>query len=89
MLFRSVAATLAAGRLWGAGLDVFENEPLPPTAAIRTAPHTVLTPHAAYWSEESAAELRRRCTQNAIDMVLGRTPKACVNPEALAAALAK
>lgn len=85
----AVAATLAAGRLWGAGLDVFEDEPLPPTAAIRTAPHTVLTPHAAYWSEESAAELRRRCTQNAIDMVLGRTPKACVNPEALAAALAK
>ena len=85
----AVAAALAAGRLWGAGLDVFEDEPLSPSAAIRTAPHTVLTPHAAYWSEESAAELRRRCTQNAIDMVLGRTPKACVNPEALAAALAK
>ena len=53
------------------------------------APHTVLTSHAAYWSEESAVELRRRCTQNAIDVVRGRTPEACVNPEALPRALAK
>ena len=85
----AVAAALCAGELWGAGIDVFEHEPVSPDAPIMHAPHTVLTSHAAYWSEESAVELRRRCTQNAIDVVLGRTPEACVNPEALPAALAK
>ena len=85
----AVAAALCAGELWGAGIDVFEHEPVSPDAPIMHAPHTVLTSHAAYWSEESAVELRRRCTQNAIDVVLGRTPEACVNPEALSRALAK
>lgn len=85
----AVAAALCAGKLWGAGIDVFEHEPVSPDAPIMHAPHTVLTSHAAYWSEESAVELRQRCTQNAIDVVLGRAPENCVNPEALPAALAK
>ncbi len=85
----AVAAALEAGKLWGAGIDVFEHEPVSPEAAICRAPHTVLTSHAAYWSEESALELRTRCTQNAIDVVVGREPEACLNPEALPAALAK
>ncbi len=85
----AVAAALQSGKLWGAGIDVFEHEPVSPDAPICQAPHTVLTSHAAYWSEESAVELRTRCTQNAIDVVLGRQPEACVNPEALPKALAK
>lgn len=85
----AVAAALCAGKLWGAGIDVFEHEPVSPDAPIMHAPHTVLTSHAAYWSAESAVELRQRCTQNAIDVVCGRTPEACVNPEALSRALAK
>lgn len=85
----ALAEALEEGSLWGAGLDVFETEPLPPEAPILKAPHTVLTSHAAYWSEESAVELRTRCTRNAIAVVLGRHPEACVNPEALPTALAK
>lgn len=79
----ALAEALVEGRLWGAGIDVFEEEPVAPDAAICQAPHTVLTSHAAYWSEESSAELRRRCTQGAIDVVLGRTPESCLNPEVL------
>lgn len=75
----ALAEALEAGKLWGAGLDVFEEEPLPADAPIRKAPNVVLTPHAAYWSEESAVELRTRCTNNAIDVVLGREPENCVN----------
>lgn len=85
----AVAASLIEGRLWGAGIDVFPAEPLPADALIRKAPHTVLTPHAAYWSEESARELKERCTRNAIDVVSGRMPADCVNPEALPRALEK
>ncbi len=79
----AVADALCKGKLWGAGIDVFEEEPVPLNAPIMSAPHTVLTSHAAYWSEESVKELRTRCTNNAIDVVLGKTPDACVNPETL------
>jgi D-3-phosphoglycerate dehydrogenase len=81
----AVAERLRAGKLWGAGIDVFEQEPVDPDSAICKAPHVTLTPHAAYWSEESIVELRRRATQNAINVVCGRRPENCVNPEVLEA----
>ena len=80
----ALAQALVAGKLWGAGIDVFEEEPVSLDALICKAPHTVLTPHVAYWSEETAAQLRTRCTQNAIDVVLGKKPESCVNAEVLA-----
>ena len=45
------AALLAArhdGQLAGAGLDVYDTEPLPPGHPLRHAPNTVLTPHIGY-----------------------------------------
>ena len=77
----AVAAALCAGKLWGAGIDVFEHEPVSPDAPIMHAPHTVLTPHCAYWSEESGVELRTRAMQHVIDVLEGRRPEDVVNPE--------
>lgn len=82
----ALARALEEGRLWGAGIDVFESEPVDPGHPLLHAPHTVLSAHAAYWSEESARELRTRCATAAIDVVLGRTPADCLNPEALKSA---
>lgn len=67
----ALAAALEEGRLWGAGLDVFEDEPISSDHPIMRAPHSVLTPHAAYWSEESGVELRTRAMRNALDVLLG------------------
>ena len=50
---------------------------------ILKAPHTVLSAHAAYWSEESGEELRTRTMRSALDVVLGRVPADCLNPQAL------
>ena len=77
----ALAKALSAGELWGAGIDVFEEEPIDPVHPIMQAPHTVLTPHAAYWSEESGIELRTRAMRAAIDAVQGRVPVDCLNPE--------
>ena len=40
-------AALRAGRIGGAGLDVFELEPLPPDHPLWDAPNTIITPHVA------------------------------------------
>ena len=44
----ALLAALAAGRIAGAGLDVYDQEPLPADHPLRTAPRTVLTPHLGY-----------------------------------------
>lgn len=76
----ALACALQEGRLWGAGLDVFEGESIAADDPILAAPHTVLTPHAAYWSEESGVELRTRAYQAVLDALAGRRPVDCLNP---------
>ena len=77
----ALAQALCEDKLWGAGLDVFEQEqPFDFDHPIMKAPHTVLSAHAAYWSEESGRELRERAMQAAIDAVQGRVPVDCLNP---------
>ena len=49
----ALIAALCDGRIAGAALDVYGEEPLPPDAAIRTAPNTILTPHLGYATRES------------------------------------
>jgi phosphoglycerate dehydrogenase-like enzyme len=44
---------LNAGRIAGAGLDVYGREPLPPDAPILKAANTVLTPHLGYVTRET------------------------------------
>lgn len=79
----ALAAALKADRLWGAGIDVFEEEPVSLDHPLFSAPHTVLTPHVAYWSEESGFELRDRATRAVIDVLSGNMPLDCLNPEVL------
>jgi D-3-phosphoglycerate dehydrogenase len=55
---------LDAGILAGAGLDVLPVEPLADGSPLRTHPRVVLTPHAAFYSQESERELRRKAARN-------------------------
>jgi phosphoglycerate dehydrogenase-like enzyme len=44
---------LRAGAIAGAGLDVYDEEPLPPDHPLRRLPNTVITPHLGYVTEET------------------------------------
>jgi phosphoglycerate dehydrogenase-like enzyme len=45
---RALVSALESATIAGAGLDVFDVEPLPPDHALRRLPNTVLTPHIGY-----------------------------------------
>lgn len=54
-------------RLKGAALDVLPEEPPQASAAIVRHQRVLLSPHAAFYSEVAAKELRRKAAQNLID----------------------
>lgn len=50
---QALVAALRAGKLAGAGLDVYDEEPLPLDHPLRRLPNTVITPHLGYVTEET------------------------------------
>jgi phosphoglycerate dehydrogenase-like enzyme len=63
----ALIAALKEGRIAGAGLDVFDQEPLPADHPILSAPNTVLTPHLGYVTEENY----RAYFASAVESILG------------------
>lgn len=57
---------LMSGKLSGAALDVSDPEPLPLDSPIRQMPHVILTPHAAFFDEQSLDNLQYLASAEAI-----------------------
>lgn len=75
----AVVAALNSGRLAGAALDVFVPEPLPVDHALRSHPNTLLTPHAAFYSEQSMRDLQRLAAEEALRAGRGEPLRCPVN----------
>ncbi|RVT97087.1 D-2-hydroxyacid dehydrogenase family protein [Rhodovarius crocodyli] len=52
----ALIAALKAGTIAGAGIDVYDIEPIPPAHPLLSAPHALLTPHLGYVSAENFAQ---------------------------------
>ncbi|HTP26233.1 MAG TPA: phosphoglycerate dehydrogenase [Anaeromyxobacteraceae bacterium] len=83
----ALAEALAEGRLGGAGLDVYEVEPLPPGSPLRQLDNVILSPHVSGMDRMAQCRVTERCVSNVLEYLGGR-PEAIrpyvVNPEVLA-----
>jgi len=66
-------------RIAGAGLDVFEKEPIDPQNPLLKMDNVVVMPHTASYSDVAFALLRRTVGQEAARVVSGYWPKSVVN----------
>lgn len=74
----ALADALDAGLLAGAALDVLTDEPPDPANRLVGHPRTLITPHAAWYSDSAEAELRARGIGAVIDVLRGRQPAGLV-----------
>jgi D-3-phosphoglycerate dehydrogenase len=79
----ALVEALQLGLLAGAGLDVLEAEPLDPASPLLRMEQVIVTPHAAWYSEEGRSDLKRRAAEEAVRVLRGEPPRHCVNPEVL------
>ena len=82
----ALVEALRTGSILGAAIDVHETEPLPVGHPLTGFDSVVLTPHLAWYTEESFDELKRRTIGNVLEVCAGRQPRDIVNPEVLGAA---
>ena len=78
---------LEQGQIAGAGLDVFETEPLPRDSPVRRFDNVLLTPHCAGTNTRSLVDMLDRCATSILDIHAGRSPgdSYLLNPEVVPA----
>jgi len=83
----ALALALKDNRIRAAAIDVHENEPynvFTGNSPLKDAPNLLATPHAAFYSEAAAIELREMAASEVRRAIVGRIPdtlRNCVNKE--------
>jgi D-3-phosphoglycerate dehydrogenase len=81
--YEAVCDALDSGRLWGAGFDVFPEEPLASDSRLLRTAHVVMTPHIAGASKQTAEKAARIAAGEIRRFLQGEPLKHCLNPEAI------
>ena len=74
---------LRAGRSAGAGLDVFEQEPVDPANPLLRMENVIVTPHALCWTDECFHNMASIGLASIVDALSGRKPEFVVNRDVL------
>ncbi|HET8630378.1 MAG TPA: C-terminal binding protein [Thermomicrobiales bacterium] len=77
----ALIAALQNGQIAGAGLDVFETEPVKPDSPLLQMENVVLTPHTASFADETFRIMFRRVGEEAARTLRGQMPHTPVNPQ--------
>ena len=80
---KALYEALAARRIAGAGLDVFEEEPTPADNPILKLDNVIVSPHALCWTDELFGNIARTAIGAVLAVHAGRRPEFLVNPSAL------
>ncbi len=80
---QALVKAMQSQKLWAAGLDVMEQEPLPQDSPLRQLPNVSFTPHVGACTDESVADLYRAACEIACDVLCGKTPASIANPEVI------
>jgi D-3-phosphoglycerate dehydrogenase len=75
----ALAAALQAGVIAGAGLDVFDPEPLPDQHPLRRCKNAILTSHIGWFSDQSVPKLQRLAAEEVVRALRGEALKHQVN----------
>lgn len=75
----ALARALDAGEIGGAGLDVLAEEPPGKDNPLLHRNNVILTPHAAFYSEEALIELQTKAAQDVVSVLRGEVPRYPVN----------
>ena len=76
----ALADALNQGRIFGAGIDVFEQEPVAPDNPLLHSANTIVSDHCAWYSERSVAVLQRNAAQEITRVLNQGQPKSWKNP---------
>jgi phosphoglycerate dehydrogenase-like enzyme len=68
-------------RIRGAGMDVFEQEPVDPANPILKLDNVIVAPHALCWTDEAASGMGAAVANSILAIREGRVPKHLANPE--------
>jgi phosphoglycerate dehydrogenase-like enzyme len=79
-----LTAALQAGQIAGAGLDVFEEEPLDINHPLIQMDNVILSPHALAWTDELYELNGELACENALAVLQGNVPRWSVNRDVLA-----
>ncbi len=79
----ALVQALQSGRLGGAALDVYEQEPLAPDDPLLEMENVVLCSHAAWYSVDAFHEMKVKTAQAIVDHFQGRVPRYVLNPAVL------
>jgi phosphoglycerate dehydrogenase-like enzyme len=72
---------LQQGRIAGAGLDVFEQEPSAADNPLYRLDNVIVTPHALCWTDQCFAGIGAADVKAVLDAMHGRVPRGIVNRE--------
>jgi len=79
---KALLKALQEKQIWGAGLDVFENEP-EIVAGLTELDNVIVVPHIASATIETRINMGKIAVNNVINVLNGQPPETCVNPEVL------
>jgi len=80
----ALLAALQDGTLGGAALDVFAQQPLPPSSPLLALPHVIVSAHLAGITDDSMRRMGQGAVEQTLQLLRGELPRHFVNPEATA-----